>query len=59
MALRKAGLSWIVSARALMSSVKPRGSFTQGGIRPQRTSAKCLPPSVMRTIGTGWVGATL
>ena len=59
MALRNAGFSWIVSQRALIKSENMRGSFTQGGIRPQRTSAKCLSPSVMRTIGTGWVGAML
>ena len=51
MALRNAGLSLTDSARALMSSVNLRGSLTQGGIRPQRTSANCRRPSARRTIG--------
>ncbi len=59
MALRKAGLSSTDSPRALISSENARGSFTQAGISPQRTSANCRLPSAMRTIGTGWVGATL
>ena len=59
MAFLNAGFSLTDSARALISSVKVRGSFTQGGISPQRTSANCRLPSVIRTIGIGWVGATL
>ena len=41
MALRKAGLSFTDSPRALMSSEKSCGSLTQAGISPQRTSANC------------------
>ena len=59
MALRNAGLSSTDSPRALIRSEKARGSFTQAGIRPQRTRAKLRRPSSRRTIGTGWVGATL
>ena len=59
MALRKAGFSSTDSPRALISSEKARGSFTQDGISPQRTSANSRLPSTTRTIGTGWVGATL
>jgi len=59
MALRKAGLSFTDCARALTSKLNARGSLTQGGISPQRTSANCRFPSASRTIGTGWVGATL
>jgi hypothetical protein len=59
MALRKAGLSLTDSARALISSENARGSFTHGGISPQRTSANWRLPSTTRTIGIGCVGATL
>jgi hypothetical protein len=59
MALRNAGLSFTDSERALMSKLNVRGSLTQGGISPHRTSANCRFPSARRTIGTGWVGATL
>ena len=59
MALRNAGLSLTDSARALMSSVKAFGSLAQAGIKPQRTRANWRSPSTIRTIGTGWVGATL
>ena len=59
MALRNAGLSLTDSPRALTSSEKSRGSFTQAGISPQRTSANWRLPSTSRTIGTGCVGATL
>src|SRR5262245_24200482 len=58
-AFLNAGLSFTLSPRALISSEKSLGSFTQDGIRPQRTSANSRSPLTMRTIGTGWVGATL
>src|SRR5215472_15607119 len=45
MALRNAGLSSTDSARALISRLKPRGSLTQAGISPQRTS-KAAPALV-------------
>ena len=50
-AARKAGLSSTLSPRALMTSEKPRGSFTQPEISPQRTSAKWRAPSHNRTTG--------
>jgi hypothetical protein len=59
MALRKAGLSSTDSPRALTSGEKVRGSFTQEGRNPQRTSANARLPSSSRTMGIGWVGATL
>jgi len=59
MALRNAGFSFTDSPRALISRLNWRGSLTQGGISPQRTSANCRRPSARRTIGTGCVGATL
>jgi hypothetical protein len=59
MAFLKAGFSLTDSARALITSEKSFGSLTQAGMSPQRTSANCRSPSANRTIGTGWVGATL
>jgi hypothetical protein len=52
-------LSVTASQRALISKVKVRGSLTQAGSSPQRTNAKARFPSFRRTIGIGWVGATL
>ena len=59
MALRNAGFSSTDSPRALTRSENFFGSFTQAGIKPQRISANCRLPSTSRTIGIGWVGATL
>ena len=59
MALRNAGFSLTDSLRALISRLNVRGSLTQGGINPQRTSANRRLPSMTRTIGIGCVGATL
>jgi hypothetical protein len=53
MALRKAGFSSADSPRDTF------GSLTHAGSRPQRISANELLPSTSRTIGIGWVGATL
>ena len=54
---------WLVTAlseRALISILKARGSFTQDGTSPQRTSAISRPPrGVSRTIATGCEGAML
>ena len=59
MALRNAGFSFTDSLRALISRLNVRGSLTQGGSSPQRTSANRRFPSMTRTIGIGWVGAML
>jgi hypothetical protein len=59
MALRKAGFSSSDSLRALTRSENVLGSITQPGSNPQRISAKARLPSVSRTSGIGWVGATL
>jgi hypothetical protein len=59
MALRKAGFSSADSPRALIKSENTFGSLTHAGSRPQRISANELLPSTSRTIGIGWVGATL
>ena len=59
MAFLNDGLSSTESLRACSSSENAFGSFTQAGIRPQRTSANCRLPSNSRTIGIGCVGATL
>ena len=59
MAFLNEGLSSTESLRACRISENVFGSFTQDGISPQRTSANWRWPSCSRTIGIGWVGATL
>ena len=56
---RDAGLSLMVSERALIRSVILRGSLTQDGTSPQRINLKCRVPFSMITTGTGCVGAML
>ena len=58
MALRKEGFSITVSPRALINGLPGFTSFTQDGMKPQRTNAKCRAPCSMRTTPMGWPGAT-
>ena len=58
MAFLKEGFSITVSPRALMSGLPGFTSFTQEGMKPQRTSAKWRWPFSIRTTPMGWPGAT-
>src|SRR6185437_8884432 len=48
-----------VSARALIIRAPARGSLAQCGSRPQRATFRWRDADVIRTTGTGSVGATL
>jgi hypothetical protein len=62
MAVLNEGFSSTLSLRAFTNVANSRGSLTQLGINPQRTSASSRSPSASRpgfnrTIATGSVGA--
>ena len=49
----------MVSMRALMVEYLPGSPLAKNGTIPHRTRKPCRSPLRVRTMGTGWVGATL